>query len=177
MHALITGGLFSKKGVLVSRSPLDTRFVVRTGAIALALAAACATQTGTATAASAGCPNYTSTFKSAASAYGVSWQLLSAMARVESGCNASARAADGRVGLFLQSPTAGVDLRSAAGQSKAAAKFLAGAKRQVGSRPELLAASWNAGVGAVKRYGGVPPYRETRAYVARVMTDYRALTR
>ncbi|MEU8034444.1 lytic transglycosylase domain-containing protein [Streptomyces sp. NPDC049099] len=176
MHAITTGDLFSKKGVFVFRSSLDPRFAVRTGALALTLAAACATQAGTATAAAAGCPQYASTFKSAASANGVSWQLLSAMARVESGCNPSARAADGRVGLFQQRPTAGVDLRSAAGQAKAAAKFLSGAKRQVGSRPDLLAASWNAGVAAVKRYGGIPPYRETRDYVARVMTDYRALT-
>jgi soluble lytic murein transglycosylase-like protein len=176
-YALITDDSFSKKGVLVSRSPLDTRFAVRTGAIALALAAACATQTGTAAAASPGCPKYTSTFKSAGKTYGVSWQLLSALARVESGCNPSAVGAAGGRGLFQQLPAAGVDLRTATSQTKAAATFLAGAKRQVGSRPELLAASMNAGVAAVKKYKGVPPYKETQQYVKRVMAQYKALTR
>jgi hypothetical protein len=38
---------------------------------------------------------------------------------------------------------------------------------------QLVCASYNAGPNAVKKYGGVPPYRETRNYVKKVATWYR----
>jgi len=51
-----------------------------------------------------------------------------------------------------------------------AAKLMAGYVRQYGSTATALAA-YNAGPGAVKQYGGVPPFEETRRYLAKILPD------
>lgn len=57
-------------------------------------------------------------------------------------------------------------------------RYLRTVRRLVGPSTRLMAAAYNAGPGAVRRYGGVPPYAETRHYVTRVIAlraKYRKL--
>lgn len=53
-------------------------------------------------------------------------------------------------------------------------KYLNMLLKQYNGDLELSLAAYNAGPGAVKRYRGIPPYRETRAYVAAIRRDYLA---
>ena len=47
--------------------------------------------------------------------------------------------------------------------------YLAHLEEEFGPSVALVAAGYNAGEGAVDRHRGVPPYRETRAYVERIL--------
>jgi len=53
------------------------------------------------------------------------------------------------------------------------ARYLSGLLKQFDGDVNLAAAAYNAGPGAVQKYGGVPPYEETREYVRRVNILHR----
>jgi soluble lytic murein transglycosylase-like protein len=56
-----------------------------------------------------------------------------------------------------------------------AARLLSDHLRTFNGRVDLALAAYNAGPGAVRKYGGVPPYPETRNYVQRVTTNWGEL--
>ncbi len=111
---------------------------------------------------------YQGLFEAAAAKYGVPANVLAAVAKVESGDNPSAVSGAGAEGLMQIMPATaaalGVDPLDPAQAVDGAARILAGDLQQFGSLPLALAA-YNAGPGAVQRYGGIPPYAETEAYV------------
>ena len=122
---------------------------------------------------------YGSLFTAAGARYGISPTLLASVAKVESGFNAQAVSSSGAVGLMQIMPgTAaglGVDPTDPAQAVDGAARLLASDLRSFGSL-DLALAAYNAGAGAVRRYGSVPPYPQTQAYVQKVhaaMTEVR----
>ena len=102
--------------------------------------------------------------------------LLKAVAWQESRGRMSAISSKGAQGVMQLMPgTAsqlGVDPRSMSGNIRGGAMYLRQQIDRFGSVPLALAA-YNAGPGAVLRFGGIPPYRETRDYVARIMGRWR----
>ncbi|WP_041546229.1 MULTISPECIES: transglycosylase SLT domain-containing protein [unclassified Nocardioides] len=117
---------------------------------------------------------YASLFESAAQKYGVSPALLSAVARQESGYNPRATSPAGAQGLMQLMPgtASGLGVDNPYDPTQAvdgAARLLSSLLDRFGSTPLALAA-YNAGPGAVLRYGGVPPYPETKNYVRSVMS-------
>lgn len=99
--------------------------------------------------------------------------LLEAVAWVESRFNQSARSPKGAIGLMQLMPGTAADLgvdprdtgQNAAGGAAYLRRMLALFKGDL----QLTLAAYNAGPAAVRRYGGVPPFKETQAYVAAVL--------
>lgn len=99
--------------------------------------------------------------------------LFTTMIQQESGFDPLAVSSAGASGLGQLMPATarelGVgDVFSAPDNLRGAANYLTSMLDQFGT-PELALAAYNAGPGAVRKYGGVPPYRETREYVAEIL--------
>jgi hypothetical protein len=125
----------------------------------------------------AGTP-YSGLFEAAAQKYGVSPTLLAAVARQESGFDPTATSPAGAQGLMQLMPATarGLGVSNPFDPAQAvdgAARLLSSLLDRFGSTPLALAA-YNAGPGAVLRYGGVPPYPETTNYVRSVMSMVEA---
>jgi soluble lytic murein transglycosylase-like protein len=103
--------------------------------------------------------------------------LLSAVVHVESGGNPQAVSAAGAQGLTQLIPATaqhfGVrDPFDPAQSLDGAAQYLQGLLGQFGGDVSKALAAYNAGEGNVKKYGGIPPFAETQAYVPAVLTAY-----
>ncbi|MDQ1293589.1 MAG: peptidoglycan DL-endopeptidase CwlO, partial [Actinomycetota bacterium] len=118
-------------------------------------------------------------FTAAGRKYGIDPALLSAVAKAESGYRPEARSPAGALGLMQIMPGTArslkVDPLSPSQAVDGAARLLSGYLKDSPGRVDLALASYNAGPGAVKRYGGVPPYSETRTYIQRVTRNWEAL--
>ena len=116
--------------------------------------------------------SYEGVIAEAAKRHNVDPRLVHAVITVESRYQPLARSAKGAMGMMQLMPGTARDLRvlnpyDAAANIDGGVRYL----RQLLDRFELrlALAAYNAGAGTVERFGGVPPYPETRSYVARVL--------
>lgn len=118
---------------------------------------------------------YNAEIDAAARANGVDVALVRALIHAESAFNPRALSRKGAQGLMQLMPATaamyGVTDSFDAGQNIAAGvRHLAMLLKNFNGDARLAAAAYNAGEGAVRKYGGIPPYAETRVYVERVGT-------
>lgn len=113
----------------------------------------------------------------AGSQTGIDPDFISSVIRAESGYNPKAVSPKGAQGLMQLMPSTAAKLgvhdsfdpaNNIDGGSRYLRELLL---RYNGDATKALAA-YNAGPGSVEKYKGVPPYRETRSYVARVINDF-----
>jgi len=120
---------------------------------------------------------YDAYFQEAAQSYGVPVALLKAMGKTESNFNQSAVSSAGAIGVMQLMPgtatSLGVDPYDARQNIMGGAKYIAGNLEQFkgySNGLELAIAAYNAGPGAVIKYGyQIPPYKETQNYVKKVL--------
>ncbi|CUK01062.1 lytic transglycosylase domain-containing protein [Shimia thalassica] len=111
---------------------------------------------------------YLAMAREAALRHGVPVDLFLKLVQQESGWNAKAKSHKGAMGLAQLMPqtakSLGVDPNDPYQNLDGGARYLSLQYKDFGSW-RLALAAYNAGPQAVKKYGGVPPYKETRNYV------------
>lgn len=109
----------------------------------------------------------------AATEFAVDPKLIEAVAWRESHFRQSARSDRGATGVMQLMPSTardlGVDATDMTQNIRGGALYLRQMLSQFGGDVKLALAAYNAGPGAVRKHGGVPPYAETQAYVTAIL--------
>lgn len=108
---------------------------------------------------------------------GIDVHLLNAVVSQESAYDPNARSSKGAMGLMQLMPGTArmlgvTDPMNPEQNLRGGAKYLKGLLAEHGGDIPLALASYNAGPGNVRKYGGIPPFAETQAYVQKIMDRY-----
>ena len=117
---------------------------------------------------------YAEIIAAAAEAHGVDPMLVRALIQVESGYRPRARSPRGAMGLMQLMPSTAREYNvrhpfEPKANIEAGIKHLKTLIDRFGDDVGLALAAYNAGPGAVEKFNGIPPYRETRSYVSRIL--------
>ncbi|MCX6565228.1 MAG: lytic transglycosylase domain-containing protein [Candidatus Aminicenantes bacterium] len=117
--------------------------------------------------------------KAIADEYGLDADFVHAVIKAESAYNRHAISRAGAQGLMQLMPATAVaygvkDVFDPEDNIRGGVKFLKVLLKLYDGNIKKTLAAYNAGQEAVKKYGGIPPYAETRTYISRVIATYRA---
>jgi soluble lytic murein transglycosylase-like protein len=148
---------------------------LNTASLAAAPFAAASTAAPATGALPAGTP-YAAEITAAAQRHGIDPALLAGLVKQESGFNANAVSSAGAQGLtqLMPATAAGLGVTDPTDPAQAldgGAKYLREQLDRFGGDVAKALAAYNAGPGAVERFGGIPPYAETQEYVRRVQAN------
>jgi Transglycosylase SLT domain len=119
---------------------------------------------------------YGSIVNKASQLYGIDPALLHAVIRQESGGNPKAKSPVGAMGMMQLMPATAkalgvIDPSDPEQNIMGGAKYLAQHLKTFGGNVPLALAAYNAGPGAVQKYKGIPPYKETQNYVKSITAN------
>lgn len=125
---------------------------------------------------------YDSLINEASATYGVDAALIKSVIRAESGFNPNAESGVGAQGLMQLMPATAAELGVSDSLDPrdnimGGTLYLSQLLGRYDGNPVLALAAYNAGMGRVDEYGGVPPYEETVTYITRIsgyLSEYGA---
>jgi soluble lytic murein transglycosylase-like protein len=124
--------------------------------------------------AGAGSTPYDQLIGQSAARYGIDPAILHGLIQQESGFDPNATSSAGAMGLTQLMPGTASSLgvsnpMNPAEAVEGGARYLSRLMGEFGGNTSEALAAYNAGPGAVKQYGGIPPYAETQSYVTKVL--------
>jgi soluble lytic murein transglycosylase-like protein len=125
-------------------------------------------------------PDAVELLNAAATRYGLPAEFLVSVAAAESGLRQDAVSPKGAIGIMQLMPETaaelGADPRDASQNVDAGARHLRDLLVRYDGGVFRALAAYNAGAAAVERHDGIPPYRETRLYIERVLDRFEGET-